>query len=510
MTERSDITVDWGLSPRLIEVALPSVELSNQDLHDTLNSNTLQPGQADDSLENMDDDFIIDSAGKEDLGGGVEVGITSTLLDGQIAFGRTNPRSTTTETITTGGTNSVICSGANFTGDNVARGDWVLNWTDLSVTEVLDVISATELRVRTPTGLAASSNDFAVNDVITVWEVAECELLGGNTVAVDTVPASINPLFTTFGRFATKASASQATTSNQESLNFAVYQNQVQIDKANATGLAALGTDFPAGTGKQPCLQLGDGQTVAVANGITVLHFRSDHIFNGADVLAGYTLLGEGPTATLMTFPAGVNTVNSNFKDARLTGDIGGAVTITDCWIDALTDVGNAQQETDIVRCLFLPGTVIALSNGANNDLVFRDCDSGSPGDTPVIFDWNGAQAGGIFRKYSGGIRFQNVDKGNEITIDGDCHVTIDPSCTDINLVIRGDVKVTDNRATKTPAIIDQGTYTKLLELWSRLGLNPDEPMTTNDDNSVTVGSITIGAVNGATDTVQTRTGDSL
>ena len=61
MTERAYISVDRADSPRIVEVAaLPtgSNEVTVQDLHDTLNSNTLDAGDPD--LDNLDDDFIID------------------------------------------------------------------------------------------------------------------------------------------------------------------------------------------------------------------------------------------------------------------------------------------------------------------------------------------------------------------------------------------------------------------------------------------------------------------
>ena len=73
MTERTDLTTDWGEATRLIEVASPSTDIILQDLHDTLRSNTKQAGEGHD--DNQDDDPLVDSAGKEALGGGVLVGI---------------------------------------------------------------------------------------------------------------------------------------------------------------------------------------------------------------------------------------------------------------------------------------------------------------------------------------------------------------------------------------------------------------------------------------------------
>lgn len=79
MAFRSDVSVDWESSPRIITVASPSTEITIQDLHDTCRD-------LESRLENLDDDILITSAGKEDLGGGVSVGITATLLNALLAF----------------------------------------------------------------------------------------------------------------------------------------------------------------------------------------------------------------------------------------------------------------------------------------------------------------------------------------------------------------------------------------------------------------------------------------
>jgi len=79
MAFRGDITVDWSVSPRIITVASPSTEIVIQDLHDTLRTLEAQSS-------GMDEAPIISSAGKESLGGGVAVGLTSTLLNAQLAF----------------------------------------------------------------------------------------------------------------------------------------------------------------------------------------------------------------------------------------------------------------------------------------------------------------------------------------------------------------------------------------------------------------------------------------
>ena len=60
--------------------------------------------------------------------------------------------------ITTTGTTSVICSGADFVGTGVQVGDTVLNITDTEFTTVTDVVSASELTV-SPAGTFTQASD---------------------------------------------------------------------------------------------------------------------------------------------------------------------------------------------------------------------------------------------------------------------------------------------------------------------------------------------------------------
>jgi hypothetical protein len=79
MTIRTDLTIDWYSSPRLITVAAPSTEITVQDLYDTLSD-------AADKMDTMTFPRLIEAAGKEPLGGGVSVGVTATLQNAQVAF----------------------------------------------------------------------------------------------------------------------------------------------------------------------------------------------------------------------------------------------------------------------------------------------------------------------------------------------------------------------------------------------------------------------------------------
>lgn len=79
MTTRTDVTVDWSLSPRVITVADPSVSMTMQDLVDTLR-------EIEDTVRGISELKLLDASGKQDLGGGVTVGITVALQNALLAF----------------------------------------------------------------------------------------------------------------------------------------------------------------------------------------------------------------------------------------------------------------------------------------------------------------------------------------------------------------------------------------------------------------------------------------
>lgn len=487
MVERADITVDWGLSPRLIEVALPSAELSNQDMHDTLNSNTLQPGQSDDSLENMDDDFIIDSAGKEDLGGGVEVGITSTLLDAQIAFGRTSPR-TAAETISTASADgqTVTAIGASFVTDSCQRGDWVINWTDRSVTEILVVNGEGSLRCRTLSG--GVTNLFNLNDVITVWEVAEAELSGGNTVALDAADLSINPLFTTFGRFATRAAASQATATDQtEILSYVKQMEQYVFVDADALTNGD-------GSARSPFNNVTAAKDFAEATGIKKIITFADLTIDRS--LKNFVIIGVG---TPIIDTNGQDLDGSEFSRVIMRGSYTGEIIVQESVLDNGFNLNGYFQ-----NC--------ALGTGLGGDLVcvagatvfMKDCASNIPGLNRPTISLNavGAAVNLSVRNQFGGLTIKDANHVDDtVTVEmGRGSLTFDSSNTNGELVARTSGKFLDETAGAT---VTREVYAR--ESWQRLGLDPDNPLTTNDDNSISFDDVQIDAVNGPTSTTQTR-----
>lgn len=79
MTTRTDFTVEWDLSPRIITIAAPSTEATIQDIVDTLRV-------IEHTVRGMSEPKLINATGKEPLGGGINVGITCSLQNALLAF----------------------------------------------------------------------------------------------------------------------------------------------------------------------------------------------------------------------------------------------------------------------------------------------------------------------------------------------------------------------------------------------------------------------------------------
>lgn len=95
MAIRSDVVVNWVASPRIITVLSPSVTITIQDLLDTCR-------EIEDEPVNMVYSQLASAAGKENLGDGVKVGITLTLINAVLSF-EARPGPTYTQCKVSGG-----------------------------------------------------------------------------------------------------------------------------------------------------------------------------------------------------------------------------------------------------------------------------------------------------------------------------------------------------------------------------------------------------------------------
>lgn len=459
-------------SPRLIVIPSPSVEITIQDLHDTLRD-------WEDKHADLGYDFLISSTGKEDLGGGVTVGITSQLNNAQIMF---DPRGEYDKLgiIDTTNTDGVLLidSTATFITDGFKRGDWVVNRTDNSASTIVSVESETQIRVLPLEG--GSDNQFQVADEYLIWKSVKGAVTGGNLVAVDPDGNSIEAVVSSAAVFATLTTASSATIQETQELRDLTYNGAVSIDTISGVS----GTTFPVGNLSNPVNNLADALAIA-----TSLGFR-EFIVRGAIALQtsyiGYKFSGQGGNRAYSIDLNGQVVTDCAFENLTITGDqgAGGVADFTFCDLNSVTNLN-----CHAVQCA-LAGT-LSLSGGSNATFAF--CNSNIPGTGTPVIDWqNAANTQVQFRAYTGGLEFVNMSNVSNVSsvdmLSG--HMKLAASVSDGVRVLRGVGHFTNNSTGGTdvttgfvtPGGLSTEQDKRLREMWQLMGLDSANPMEVRDN----------------------------
>jgi hypothetical protein len=384
---------------------------------------------------------MISTSGGEDLGGGVSVGLTSELQDAKVGF---EQRHITLEsgTVTTGDSNGLrlIDSAADFEAAGVEPGDWVVNFTDQSWTTVLNVEGTDELLCFSLGG--GTDNQFDIGDSYKVLEVIQCEIAGGNLVAVDSGGSSTEALFPTALTNVIRTSASSATQADLEAIQYSSYQNAVWIDTTTSNS----GTSYPSGTREYPVNNIPDALTIAGNRGFDTLQIIGDITFTSGHDLSDMIVCGQGMYKSNITINAAANVLNTMFRDAEVDGTLDGGNRLHDCVVGSLTYV-NGQ-----IRQCILNGDTMTL--GGNATLL--DCWSGVPGIATPTIDMGGSGHTLGIRGYSGGIKITNKSGSDSVSIDmisGQC--VLDSTVSAGTIVIRGVCVLTNNSTGTTDVNIE-------------------------------------------------------
>lgn len=460
-------TVDWTLSPRIVDIPVAESSLTADDSQDTLLD-------LEDKEEGIIWPHLREMSGGQDLGGGTTVGFTIEYQNSQIAFGRTSSRSQ--GTVTTGSSTQLIDASADFVIDAVQRGDWVVNFTDLSVTEVLSVVDLNTLNVRPLSD--GTSDTFTVADVYKVWEVAEAELGGGNHVAVDGVGSSITPTFPTFGRSFARTSASSATATGLESIEAAVLQGGISVDPGSPYTITSQVAGV-LGSREFPLNNMADVLTLSISRGVAKIFVLDDLTITGVDLSNEFhEFIGDKRTTVLTVDPT-ADTTGDNFTRLTLQGDLGGSNAIEDCLIGVITNVSGTMDNS-----AFLDSASITLNGDLSMDrnIVER---VGFVWPTFVIGDNNLNTV-----DYFGGFTVSGMIAGGGTNINfSNGFAVIDATCTGGTLLLRGEMRqplVDDSGAV---VIVDNTSSTIINEMHERLDLDATKPntYTKNPDGSITI-----------------------
>lgn len=462
MAFRSDITFEMDQSPRVITVLGPSTELTIQDLHDTCTD-------FQDSIVGSEFSDLIATAGKENLGGGVSVGLTSTLQNAQVAF---EVRADVHEsgTVTTPDTAGRVLtdSTALFVTNGVNRGDAVLNDTDGSQCNVLSVDSETQLTCQALVG--GVDNQFGSADVYRVFHYEQCQILGGNLVAIDDVGADLDPVFVTFGTQVIRTSSSSATLQELSSIQFASFNGAVTIDVANISGNAASGTTFPTGTLEQPVDNLTDAAAIAASRGLSEIDALGDLTITSG-TWDNFQFVGQSRTASTITVNAAASVIGAEFRNATVQGTLDDDVTLTDCTLVNLTDMNGV-----IERCL-LTGTITL--GGSKNTEILDSWGGFDIGFTPVI-DMGGSGQGLAARRFTGSIQLENKTGSEEVVVEfGTGHLTLAATYGGAGfMTARGSGRLTNLGATSPLDVSYFVRGERITDIWRRDGLDVQRPTT--------------------------------
>jgi hypothetical protein len=401
------------------------------------------------SFQGMSFDKLLNASGKEDLGGGVLVGITVAHQDTLVAFeGRFTPAETSTITTASSapvsGTVRLIDNTALFETNNVQRGSAYINFDDRSVGDVVEVISETELRVTTPVN--GDVNDFGIGDRYDVYNIAQCFATGGNLTAVDTIGGTISPILPTWGTQIVITSSSSATLQELAEIRFAAYQDEVHVDLLSSNS----GTDYPIGTPLTPVNNFADALTIAADVGLSAFHIIGNATIPLVLDFAGLTFHGDSKAKTTLTILDGSLLNGCEFEDCKMTGTFtaGDVVELRDCEIDDLLNIAGGLYDCG------MEGTN-ALQDTLKTECVRGYSEVAGGGSVNILYINDGKF---LMRDYHGGIELRGKDGTQPVSIDmSSGQVLINDDNTAGEITLRGIAKWS-NKGTYagTTTIVDE------------------------------------------------------
>lgn len=417
MAVRSDISVIWALSPRIIEVAAPSTEVTIQDLVDTLR--TLES-----ELGALDDDYLIDAFGKEELGGGVYVAVTLQLQNAKLRF--------------------QARSGPEWVACKVSGGNLVA--LDLLGDPMDPIAPSAYVTVTYAQAVSAALVDVEIDpwaeEIPASYPIGSAGYLVGNNL-----DAKVSTRLPTAGYTAPDNTGIAAIQNLAAFVGGAVW-----IDTVNG----AAGTAFPLGTQRVPVNNFPDALTIAQANSLTQFQvlgylYIADIEAEEVDV-SGYRFSGFGAMQSYVSLGWYVLGAElSVFSNLMIEGYVGGSqITCFDCEIPYLADpngyffncvVGElaAARDVYLFNCSSLsyaqPSepwfSAAVISCYSSKQIVAHGC-QGVWELAAQSKAYGKPEPHSLFSFRSGTLAVGSACASGTVDVEGDCAVTVDPGahCT--------------------------------------------------------------------------------
>lgn len=423
------IQVFPALSPRIVEIRKPTTDVTVQEIYDAIRNWEDEPSS-------MSYPPLISGAGKEDLGGGVTVGITATLQNAQVRFeGRTIPLDDgigrTCDATDAAGI-ALFVNDADFITSGIYAGATVLNDTTNELETVTSITDANNLISFPISGV--NSLGWTTGDGYLIWPNVIASITGGNLVAVDNDGVSIDPVFQSPNVQVVRSSSSSATLQELSAIQYSSFNGGVTVDVISGNA----GTGYPQGTPEFPVDNMIDAESIAVSRGFDLFHVIGDLTLSSVDFSVGRIFTGQSIILTTIAVNAGANVANCEFLNCTLTGVLDGGNTIRESAISTLNYVNGL-----IDGCLLNSGTIMLAGTEISHIL---NCESGVAGTNFPNIDMGGDGPPLVIRNYAGGIGITNKSGTNPASIDlNSGEVSLDATVTEGTIVIRGVGKLTDN-----------------------------------------------------------------
>lgn len=448
MASRDDVTVELTTSPRVAEVSAPSQEITMQDLVDTLRD-------IESSFQGTSYEKLLNASGKEDLGGGVQVGITVALQNLLLAFqARTTPAEEGTVSTNPGsaiaGLDTFTDASATFVTNNVKRGSLVINFSDRSIADVVSVDSETQLTTKVLVN--GVSNTYTIGDNYQVFNIIKVKADGGNLTAVDDLQASIDPILPTAFTQVILTSSSSATSTSQDALERGLYGGAVCLKPSSPYTIDSV-VDGRVGTRQFPLNNVQDCYTIALELGLNIIEFLENATISGIDLSASPVIFRGVSPSFVLTIDPSANVTGCEIFFATVQGELDGLNFVQNCSILTITNASGFFE-----KCAFAGSVTL------NGQSFFAECYSSLPGTGAPQFYLGGNSI--TIRDFHGSLTIcQKTGSTSVVELYGG-ELTVDSTCTGGTLYVRGEyskLPIIDPAAGTT--VIDESNTSKDLRI---------------------------------------------
>lgn len=226
------------------------------------------------------------------------------------------------------------------------------------------------------------------------------------------------------------------------------------------------GIDYPIGTHRFPSDNYIDAKEIAIFRGFPGYHLApTSYIFSNTDDLSGYFFRGSGVENTKIVLTQGCVTSKTTFEKLSVSGTQSGETHYESCEILELAGV-----HCKFTDCL-LVGPMTMMEGTYNDTSVLANCYTGynksfvSPAlKDEFVVNLNNSSINMAFNNFHGKIKFINLNRsstaGTILLNIGSGKVTIDSSCTQGQIKIRGNAEVVNNSG---GTVVDDDTTMNLI-----------------------------------------------